>query len=170
MGEIAGGVGTSGQTIKYATMQKTGRASYIAVNPTNGAIAAWLNGCADLGATNGRNVVQIMLKQSIDGVDTKYTWEVFDSTIAMPVELCNTTPLKTSDAGNADIDDPSFPPSIGTFTSHGNEGCKYTGSSTAPGTLSCPGKVDAVCEKDVNFGDEAQCGDSTVAPVVMCRY
>ena len=40
MGEIAGGVGTSGQTIRYATLQHTGGASYIAVNPTNGALAA----------------------------------------------------------------------------------------------------------------------------------
>ncbi|KAK4183861.1 hypothetical protein QBC35DRAFT_525860 [Podospora australis] len=48
-GEVAGGVGTSGSCVRWATLQNTGRASYIAVNPTNGAIAAWLSGCDDLG-------------------------------------------------------------------------------------------------------------------------
>lgn len=48
-GEIAGGVGTSGACVRWAVLQDTGRASYVAVDPGTGAIAAWLNGCDSLG-------------------------------------------------------------------------------------------------------------------------
>lgn len=48
-GNIAGGVGTSGANVRWATVQKTGRASYVAVDPNRGALAAWLNGCDNTG-------------------------------------------------------------------------------------------------------------------------
>jgi hypothetical protein len=47
--EIASGVGTSGSTVRWAKLQHTGRASYLAVSPTTGAVSAWLNGCDNLG-------------------------------------------------------------------------------------------------------------------------
>lgn len=48
-GEIRPGVGESGQWTHWAMLQDTGRASYVATNPSTGAIAAWLNGCGDRG-------------------------------------------------------------------------------------------------------------------------
>lgn len=53
-GEIAGGVGTAGSNIRWADLQGTGRASYIAVDPGTGAIAGWLNGCDEIGDANPR--------------------------------------------------------------------------------------------------------------------
>jgi hypothetical protein len=44
-GEIATGVGTSGACVRWAVLQHTGRASYLAVDPNNAAVSAWLNGC-----------------------------------------------------------------------------------------------------------------------------
>ncbi|CAG9998460.1 unnamed protein product [Clonostachys byssicola] len=46
-GGIAEGVGTSGANIKYAKLTTSGRADYVAINPEQGSIAAWLNGCAN---------------------------------------------------------------------------------------------------------------------------
>ncbi|KAK7973640.1 elongation factor Tu GTP binding domain-containing protein [Apiospora arundinis] len=48
-GEVAGGVGTAGSNIRWAQLQGTGRADYVAVDPGTGAVAAWLNGCDALG-------------------------------------------------------------------------------------------------------------------------
>ncbi|TLD05009.1 uncharacterized protein PgNI_09260 [Pyricularia grisea] len=53
-GEIAGGVGTSGANVRWADLQGTGRASYIAVDPNTGGLAAWLNGCDDMGPKRSR--------------------------------------------------------------------------------------------------------------------
>lgn len=47
--EIAGGVGVSGRSVRYAHLQATGRASYVAMDPDTGAISAWLNGCSNRG-------------------------------------------------------------------------------------------------------------------------
>ena len=44
-GEIAEGVDTSGANIRYATLTSSGRADYVAIDPKEGSIAAWLNGC-----------------------------------------------------------------------------------------------------------------------------
>lgn len=46
-GEIAGGVGTSGANVKYGVLTSSGRADYIVVDPKEGSIAPWLNGCAN---------------------------------------------------------------------------------------------------------------------------
>lgn len=47
--EIAGGVGISGSSVRWAYLQDTGRASYVAMDPDTGALSAWLNGCPDRG-------------------------------------------------------------------------------------------------------------------------
>ncbi|KAJ6438913.1 Lipase 1 [Purpureocillium lavendulum] len=46
-GQIATGVGTSGSCVKWASLLHGNYSDYIAVDPTNGAIAAWLNLCED---------------------------------------------------------------------------------------------------------------------------
>ncbi|OAA69170.1 lipolytic protein G-D-S-L family [Akanthomyces lecanii RCEF 1005] len=53
IGVVKDDVGTSGANIRFAQLTGTkqqpgsGRADYVAVDPTTGAIAAWLNGCDD---------------------------------------------------------------------------------------------------------------------------
>lgn len=46
-GEVAEGYGTSGANIKYAKLTTSGRADYVAIDPEQGSIAAWLNGFAN---------------------------------------------------------------------------------------------------------------------------
>jgi hypothetical protein len=153
-------------------LQHTGRASYVAVNPTNGAIAAWLNGCNDLGAPNGNKFVFIMLEQETDGLYTNYTWRLFDTAGALAVEVCNGDSIKSVDAGsNVPFDNlpfPAFPPSINDITAQGIADCTYTGSSGAVGTFQCPDLPATQCEDD-NAGD-AQCGDSIIKARVKCRF
>ena len=43
--KIATGVGFSGANILFATLLNTGRADYIPITPSTGAIEAWMNGC-----------------------------------------------------------------------------------------------------------------------------
>ena len=63
-GDEANSRGESGAFVRWAMLQDTGRAGYVAANPENGGIAAWLNGCDNLGgppshrpgaASNGGN-------------------------------------------------------------------------------------------------------------------
>lgn len=53
-GEVAGGVGTAGTHVRWAQLQATGRAAYVAADPGTGAVAAWLNGCDALGDARPR--------------------------------------------------------------------------------------------------------------------
>lgn len=46
-GKIASGVGISGSCVKWVTLLRGNYSDYVAVDPTNGAIAAWLNLCDD---------------------------------------------------------------------------------------------------------------------------
>ncbi|OBT86037.1 hypothetical protein VE02_05546 [Pseudogymnoascus sp. 03VT05] len=48
-GVFASGVGANGDNVRYAIMDKSGRASYVVIDPATGAPAAWLNGCDDKG-------------------------------------------------------------------------------------------------------------------------
>ena len=52
-GTVAGGVGFSGRCIEFAYLDHTGRADYIPVVPSSGAITAYVNGCNDPIAGSG---------------------------------------------------------------------------------------------------------------------
>jgi hypothetical protein len=168
-GEIAGGVGVSGHTIKYATLQDTGRASYVAVNPVNGAIAAWLNGCQNLGPATNSNLVYIMLQSELQDITTKYTYKVFAATTAT-FEICNANPVKSVDASsNQSIDNPTLPTSIGAFNAHSLTGCTYSGPNDAAGTLTCDGGRTVACSIDPGWGQEADCGNKVLVGLLVCQ-
>ncbi|KAL6354196.1 hypothetical protein LRP88_12530 [Fusarium phalaenopsidis] len=48
IGVISGDAGTSGNNIRWATLQEGGRADFIIIDPKTGAIGAWLNSCDNL--------------------------------------------------------------------------------------------------------------------------
>ncbi|KAH8821022.1 hypothetical protein F5884DRAFT_850267 [Xylogone sp. PMI_703] len=48
LGEIAGGVGTSGSHIRFGDLSGNGRAHYISIVNGNGAASVWNNGCNDV--------------------------------------------------------------------------------------------------------------------------
>lgn len=69
-------------------LQDTARASYVAVDPTNGAISAWLNGCNNLGKPRRNNVVYINREWIVTGsVFTNY-WSVYDATNEVLPDIC----------------------------------------------------------------------------------
>jgi FG-GAP-like repeat len=172
-GQIAGGVGTSGQNIRYAKLQGTGRASYTAVDPNTGAIAAWLNGCNDLGGFKSRKFVFISLFDVIPfGVPFNSTtfaasaWQVFQSTSDQPIKLCATNPVFT-----AKVESPGpFPLGLGPFTVHGIKGCVYIGPRDQPGVLACPGRK-FTCVKAVDFERPFNCVENAIiTPMLQCMW
>lgn len=177
MGEIAGGVGTGGQNVRYAILQHTGRASYVAVNPINGAIAAWLNGCLDLGPANGRALAEIILYRTLSAgapLHFVYQWKVIAETPQASQELCEPTAAKNI---NADSIDPyalpiPFPPTINDIDLHGFTGCTYTDATSGPGIMSCPGRTAIQCTEDSRSNEPTDCGTNrpVFVPKVMCRF
>ncbi len=45
-GQVFDGIGASGSLVRYASISVTGRADLLVIEPTTGAISAWLNGCS----------------------------------------------------------------------------------------------------------------------------
>jgi hypothetical protein len=148
-GQIAGGVGTSGQTIRYATLQNTGRASYLALDPNTGAIAAWLNGCDSPGAFRSKKFLFIYNFDFFTGRNstaiTANAWQVFQSTTEKPLnDVCDTTPIFTT---KVDGSAPGpYPSALGPFNAHGMQGCVYLGTKDQPGNVVCPNR-NIQCEK-----------------------
>jgi hypothetical protein len=56
---VAGGVGTSGANVRFAGLQNTGRASYLAIDPSYGSLSAWHNGCTEIIPSKQNNTRQL---------------------------------------------------------------------------------------------------------------
>ncbi|TIC96910.1 hypothetical protein CH35J_007763 [Colletotrichum higginsianum] len=132
--EIAGGFGVSGNDVRYAILQNTGRASYVAVDRTNGAISAWLNSCVQLGDPPRPNVVFIGLREMFTGSIWARSWTIFESTTGNTVDVCDDEPKGTFTATTT-LANPTFPTDLGEFDVHGAEGCTYSGSRDEPDVL-----------------------------------
>ncbi|KAK2749084.1 hypothetical protein CKAH01_06581 [Colletotrichum kahawae] len=150
--EIAGGVGASGASIRYAVLQNTGRASYVAVDRSDGAISAWLNGCKEHGPVQRPNLVLIVRFEYYGQGRWNRNWNIFENTAGKTVDFCDTSPKKSQKIGphKWPVDTPEFPTKIEGFEVHGIKGCSYEGSKDAPGRLTCPGANGIRCSK----GDE----------------
>ncbi|KAK8013789.1 hypothetical protein PG991_009382 [Apiospora marii] len=59
-----------------------------------------------------------------------------------------------------------------TFQAFGIDGCSYTGTESAVGTLVCPGVDGITCIKDPQLGERFPCGqgDNAVSPNVRCYW
>jgi hypothetical protein len=170
-GKIADGVGTSGTNVRYGKLQDTTRASYIAVDPTNGGIASWLNGCNNLGQSRTKKLVMINLFEiNNNRNDWSRTWKVYDSTTSKTLDVCNSQSLLSAKAETIGAS-PKFPTKLGPFKAHGISGCTYEGIVDKPGTLKCPGLQDATCIKDPQYNQHFACTfGGTVTPVVKCEW
>ncbi|KFA70392.1 hypothetical protein S40285_07805 [Stachybotrys chlorohalonatus IBT 40285] len=77
--QIADGVRPSSRKIRFATLQGTCRANYIAVDANAGAMAAWLNGCSDRGPAPSSDGTSINLSQSTSMV---VLWNTFGGSLS----------------------------------------------------------------------------------------
>ncbi|KAI3557278.1 hypothetical protein CABS03_11863 [Colletotrichum abscissum] len=145
--EIAGGVGVSGSDVRYAILQNTGRASYVAVDRTNGAIAAWLNSCTQLGDHPRPNVVFIGLRETFTESVLARSWIIYESATGSTIDICDDEP-KGAFAAATTSSNPKFPTNLGEFDVHGVEGCVYSGSQDEPGKMQCPGVSGIRCRQD----------------------
>jgi hypothetical protein len=165
-GELIGGVGTSGANIRYAKLQDTGRASYVAVNPNNGGIAAWLNACSNLGPAPRNNVVLIEAVSIESGTLPVDQWDVFETTADGISDICT---AQTIAGGDRNIGE--YPTSIGPFTAHGISGCKYTGATSKVGVLDCPGVTGIQCRLDPTSNPTSPCaGFGSITPFIKCAW
>ncbi|KAK7422803.1 hypothetical protein QQX98_001364 [Neonectria punicea] len=112
-GEIAGGVGTSGLNVRFATLQKTGRASYVAINRTP---EPWQHG-STAATASGRCRLQSRAQ----------LWVVFEGTAEEALDVCDSGNIQT-EAASEDMQTPNFPTKISSFKAHGEKGCKYSGT------------------------------------------
>ncbi|KAK1523960.1 uncharacterized protein CCOS01_09047 [Colletotrichum costaricense] len=160
--EIAGGVGVSGSDVRYAILQNTGRASYVAVDRTNGAIAAWLNSCTQLGDHPRPNVVFIGLRETFTESVLARSWIIYESATGSTIDICDDEP-KGAFAAATTSSNPKFPTNLGEFDVHGVEGCVYSGSQDEPGKMQCPGVSGIRCRQDSQYDEVFHCGFCLIA-------
>lgn len=179
-GQVAEGVHTSGANVRYAKLQDTGRASYVAVDPKTGAIAAWLNGCEDRGPApdpepepepepaTRRVVIALFVIPVGEFGHTQQYWEVFSTEPGEPVYFCDDAPIKVE--GPVDAEVPSYPTEIPSFEAHDASECTYTGSGDEVGTMKCDGVDDIECKKSPQYGESLPCIGAGVFPAVRCDW
>lgn len=71
-------LGVSGQMVRWADLQGTGRASQVIVDPDTGAVSAFLNGCANRGAS------PCQAPKTTSGTAQFYYWETDSSNRQVP--------------------------------------------------------------------------------------
>lgn len=163
-------MGVSGAAIRYAVLQNTGRASYVAVDRSDGSISAWLNGCNELGNVPRSNMVLIGIYEIYQDGQWNRKWHVFENTAGKTVDVCQTSPKKSQEALTA-LSDPDYPTKIEDFEVHGIKGCSYKGPKDAPGKLTCPGVNGIRCYQDEQHDESFDCGfGGRHKPVVLCRW
>ncbi|KAK1497899.1 hypothetical protein CABS01_10877 [Colletotrichum abscissum] len=167
--EIAGGVGVSGSDVRYAILQNTGRASYVAIDRTNGAIAAWLNSCTQLGDHPRPNVVFIGLRETFTESVLARSWIIYESATGSTIDICDDEP-KGAFAAATTSSNPKFPTNLGEFDVHGVEGCVYSGSQDEPGKMQCPGVSGIRCRQDSQYDEVFHCGLSNYKPRIRCTW
>ncbi|KAL4861685.1 SGNH hydrolase-type esterase domain-containing protein [Aspergillus spectabilis] len=172
-GRIAGGVGTSGMNVRYAQLQDTGRASYVAINPDDGAIAAWLNRCNDLGPEPIKrpNGILIDLFELYTGAGWSRQWYVYELKRGETVDVCDTSSVY-SERAQTTANSPDYPVSFEhEFTVHGIDGCTYKGSADEVGRLICPDMHQIACERSEEYDETFSCGNgASMTAVLECWW
>lgn len=90
-------------------------------------------------------------------------WVVFGSTVTQTqtTSILNVCEAKTLAAKSATVTggkSMGYPPVTMTFDAFGIDKCVYRGASTtAVGSLACPGVSDITCERDPGFGNSLSC-------------
>jgi hypothetical protein len=177
-GEIAGGVGTSGQNIRYATMQNTGRASYMAVDPNTGAVAAWLNGCNRWGLPRRKKLVYISIvhtypKPILEGIinlapgKESTIWDVAEGWSDKNFRDCNFNAVMHVNYLMPAPGMGPFPVGIGPFNVHGLFGCVYMGTGDAPGKIACHGSTYN-CHTRMDSSQRFRCEYAEITPMIEC--
>jgi hypothetical protein len=159
--------------VRYAQLQDTGRASYVAINPDDGAIAAWLNGCNDLGLEPIKrpNGILIDLFELYTGADWLRQWYVFELTRGETVDVCDTSSVY-SERAETTANSPDYPESFEhEFTVHGIDGCTYKGSADEVGRLICPDMHQIACKKSEQYDEMFSCGNgASMVAVLECWW
>ncbi|KAH7114166.1 SGNH hydrolase-type esterase domain-containing protein [Dactylonectria estremocensis] len=152
-GEYAGSIGTAGNNIRFATLQRNGRASLVAVNRKTNAIAAWLNSCDDLGEPQRNNRV-LFTSRAGNLKNGKVIWSVHNETTEHHIpDMCNVNVVTSVIL----TEDKEYPTEFDTFDIHGAKNCKYSGAEDKVGRMTCD-KVNGIrCYDYHNWDDRTPC-------------
>lgn len=159
-GEIAGGVGTSGANVKYARLQVTGRADYVAVDPLTGALGAWLGGCADADTTAKKNRVSIGRgTRGPPGDDLEHVWlvKMHEDGEEDSGGFCDYDGAQTYEYD--DVDPRDWPTAIWQIPKLFGSQCFYVGGVDRIGRMVCDGVRGTRCFRDPQAGIGPGCGN-----------
>ncbi|KAL0929864.1 uncharacterized protein CTRU02_215073 [Colletotrichum truncatum] len=171
-GEIAGGVGTSGANVRYAKLQGTGRADYVAVDPKTGALGAWLGGCRDPDTTAKKNRVSIGRgTRGAPGKDYEHVWVV------------KMHPEGEEDSGGFckpdgaqpyefnDVDPRDWPTAIWKIPKLFGSQCFYVGGRDRIGQMVCDGVRGTRCFRDPRAGVGPGCDEAVSGTrLIICEW
>jgi len=168
-GEIAGGVGTSGANIRYATLQNTGRADYVAIEPKTGAFAAWLGGCGLFNDSPKNHKISIGDGWLGPGFKQR-TWFVKQHP-QDGSEVDNFCAYDGSQPIEDDVEAWEYPTAIWQIPKLFDHTCFYVGSGSRIGQLVCDGVSGARCYRDPEAGFGGSCdNDVTATRLIICEW
>lgn len=170
IGEIAGGVGTSGSNVRYAQLLGSGgRSDYIAVDPSTGAIAPWLNGCDDPDKSEPKHRVGILKVVNRGNSRFWMMWDYFDNGLnGKEPDFCNViSGIGGVQPSNVDPPEAQYPSWLESFKLFGHQ-CYYAGSTLSVGQLVCDGVSNIWCHSDV--GKKHNCDPPTITNSVVCEW
>ncbi|KAK7955848.1 carbohydrate esterase family 3 protein [Apiospora aurea] len=172
-GEIAGGVGTSGANVRYAQLQRTGRADYVALEPKTGAFAGWLGGCGDYDdapKTHRVSIANGALGEA--GKDYRRAWLVKEHPLGgeEPKDLCGFE--GSQDNTNPSIVGPDYPVAIWEIPKLFGHECFYVGGLRRIGQLVCDGVSGIQCYKHPNAGIGTVCKNKAASytRLIVCEW
>ncbi|KAJ3497498.1 hypothetical protein NLG97_g1847 [Lecanicillium saksenae] len=180
IGEVLPGTGTSGHNVRFAQLAdkgEHGREDYIAVDPSTGALAAWLNGCSALASpsrhyrmsfTYSFNPKNVGSGGSVSG-GTWTAWENIGPDPDMP-DYCHIKPAYVSEPG---VEFGQTVPEIGAFKIFGHK-CLYRGAQPGDGDsfigrLVCEGLTGIRCYVPKFQGKPAYCEETKLKHQVMLQ-
>lgn len=168
VGEIAGGVGTSGANVRHAQLMFGGRTDYVAVDPNTGALAAWLSGCNDVDKSKKKYRLTIAHSSR----DDEHWWSIVthkEYSTDLP-DLCN----GAIEGPPTDHWDPAttYPDSLAPFEAYESK-CFYRGSINTVGHMMCEGFSNIHCSiADGELSKKVKCpyDKSTRTTMMTCSW
>lgn len=171
-GEIAGGVGTSGANVRYARLQVTGRADYVAVDPLTGALGAWLGACADPDTAAKKNRVSIGRgTRGPPGDDLEHVWlvKMHEEGEEDSGGFCDYDGAQAYEYD--DVDPRDWPTAIWQIPKLFGSQCFYVGGVDRIGRMVCDGVRGTRCFRDPQAGIGPGCGNELSGTrLIICEW
>lgn len=137
-------------------MQKTGRASYVALDPSSGAMSAWLSGCSDIAPPQRRENWIFIDRAYVDNGEGRvyFGWELQYRKARKLEGPCDPESFVKEVRQSVET---NYPAEIPAFNVAGLKDCTYRGSTDTIGHMMCPEIDRIVCMKAPRMGYDSSC-------------